>query len=128
MPAPRELDADEKRVWNETMQAFQAGWFTLEDEHLLRAYCRACANHAVLSREARGAAPMLPGKGFVPIANPIFAMLRAEAAIISTLARNLRISKVARTAPSAAKGRPVGLPPGAGEQGTAPSTPWAKTA
>lgn len=122
---PRDLDKLERQIWQSTVDAFAPGWFTAEDEQMLRAYVRACANHRLLTEQTRGAAPLLPGKGGAAVANPVFSMLRAEAGVISTLARNLRIAKVARTDPTKKAARPVGVVPGSD---AAQGAPWAKTA
>jgi hypothetical protein len=125
---PADLSPEEKRVWNLTTEAFQAGWFTQEDVPMMRAYVGACVLHDRLQRDAATAPLLMPGsRGAMP--NPIFGMMKNAAHTIASMAGKLRIAKVSRTAPSAAKGRPLGLVGQGGQESAAndtPAAPWAR--
>jgi len=94
--APADMEAAAKVVWRRVMREQAPGIITSIDRDGLRVYCEAVARYEAASRLLATSQPLVRGQGNLLVRNPMHLVVRDNADLIKTWARELGLSPAAR--------------------------------
>jgi P27 family predicted phage terminase small subunit len=94
---PADLTQAAASVWRKVMREMGAtGVITAADAEVLRAYCEACARYQFAARMLEQSGPLVRGQKGELVKNPLHQIVRDNAALLRSLARELGLTPATR--------------------------------